>query len=53
MCDYRGIGRFVLGLNKDIEILGNDKFIDYIHNEIRQMQNNFLKKDINGKLKTK
>lgn len=53
VCDYRGIGRFVLGLNKDIEILGNDKFIDYIHNEIKQMQNNFLKKDINGKQKTK
>ncbi len=45
VCDYRGIGRFVLGLNKDIEILGDDGFINYVHDEIRQMQSNFFKKE--------
>lgn len=43
VCDYRGIGRFVLGLSKDIEILGNDEFIKYIREEIMQMEQNFFR----------
>ena len=30
VCDFRGLGRFVLGLYSDIEILENDAFKEYI-----------------------
>ena len=36
VCDYRGIGRFVLGLWEDIEILGSDVFKAYINEKILQ-----------------
>ena len=38
VCDYRGIGRFVLGLFDDIEILGDDAFKAYIYNKVEAMQ---------------
>lgn len=37
VCDYRGIGRFVLGLYEDIEILDDDNFREYIQMEIQRM----------------
>lgn len=37
VCDYRGIGRFVLGLYDDIEILADDDFKLYIANKIKSM----------------
>lgn len=40
VCSYVGIGRFVLGLYNDIEVLGNDGFKEYLHKEIES----YLKK---------
>lgn len=37
VCDYRGIGRFVLGLCEDIEILSDDNFKEYIDKKIKTM----------------
>jgi predicted DNA-binding transcriptional regulator YafY len=37
VCSYKGIGRFVLGLFEDIEVLGDDAFLDYIREKIQQM----------------
>lgn len=37
VCDYRGIGRFVLGLYDDIEILDDDNFREYIRKMIKKM----------------
>lgn len=35
VCDYRGLGRFVLGLYKDIEIIEGDGFKAYMKEEIK------------------
>ena len=37
VCNYIGIGRFVLGLMGDIEIVESDEFAEYIRNEVEQM----------------
>jgi hypothetical protein len=37
VCNYAGIGRFVLGLYEDITIMGDGNFIEYIHQQIRKM----------------
>ena len=37
VCDYRGIGRFVLGLYDDIEIPYDDNFREYVRMMIRNM----------------
>lgn len=37
VCDFRGLGRFVLGLFKDIEILQGEGFKTYIHNQINDL----------------
>lgn len=37
VCDYRGIGRFILGLFQDIEILGDSRFQQYIRDTILMM----------------
>ena len=34
---YLGIGRFVLGLYHDIEVLGNPDFVAYIYNKVKGM----------------
>lgn len=39
VCDFRGIGRFVLGLFEDIDVLGNDDFKTYISDQIKKMYN--------------
>ncbi|MBQ7421014.1 MAG: WYL domain-containing protein [Prevotella sp.] len=38
VCDYRGIGRFVLGLFEDIEVLGDARFYQYISEKVVKMQ---------------
>ncbi|MDD7273030.1 MAG: WYL domain-containing transcriptional regulator [Prevotella sp.] len=38
VCDFRGLGRFVLGLFTDIEILSNTEFKSYIQQKILEMQ---------------
>ncbi len=42
VCSFAGIGRFVLGLFEDIEVLGNDAFKEYLHTKI----NNFNTKQL-------
>ena len=37
VCDYRGLGRFVLGLFKDIEIIEGDGFKAYLRAEIESL----------------
>ena len=37
VCSFKGIGRFVLGLFEDIEVLCNDEFKDYLRERISQM----------------
>ena len=38
VCSYAGVGRFVLGLFEDIEVLGDDGFLKYLDNRIRNLQ---------------
>lgn len=37
VCSYVGVGRFVLGVFDDIEILGSEEFKDYIHAKVKIM----------------
>lgn len=37
VCDFRGIGRFVMGLYQDVTVLGNEEFRDYIRRQIESM----------------
>ncbi len=37
VCNYAGIGRFVLGLYEDIKILGDDGFKAYLAQQIDKM----------------
>ena len=37
VASYLGIGRFVLGLYHDIEVLGNPDFVAYIYNKVKGM----------------
>lgn len=37
VCSYAGIGRFVLGLFEDVEVLGDDGFISYIGQKVSVM----------------
>ena len=39
VCSYVGITRFVLGLFEDIEVLGSDEFIAYLHDKIKLLSN--------------
>ena len=38
VCSYAGIGRFVLGLFEDIEVLGSPEFIKYLQEKIKGYQ---------------
>ena len=37
VCDYRGLGRFVLGLYKDIDIVEGEGFMAYMQEEIESL----------------
>ena len=39
---FLGIGRFVLGLMEDIEVLGNDEFRNYLRDKIEKMKQKVL-----------
>lgn len=41
VCSFQGIGRFVLGLANDIEVLGNEDFKAYLAENIRKMSEKF------------
>ena len=38
VCNYAGIGRFVLGLFNDIEVVGDAGFKDYLRCNIEKMK---------------
>ena len=40
VCNYKGIGRFVLGLMSDIKIVDSPEFKDYIRGEVNLMSDN-------------
>jgi hypothetical protein len=40
VCSYDGVGRFVIGLLHDIEIMGDEKFKEYIQKRITSLKNN-------------
>ena len=37
VCRYEGVGRFVLGLFEDIEVLGSPEFILYLQNKTKDL----------------
>ena len=39
VCSYEGVGRFVLGLMGDIEIIDTPEFLRYIGNQVEKMKN--------------
>ena len=55
VCDYRGLGRFVLGLFKDIQIIEGDGFKEYMRGEIESLALNFSlsEKEVLDKSKSK
>lgn len=42
VCNYIGIGRFVIGLSKDIEIIDSPEFSHYINEEIKALYSDIL-----------
>jgi hypothetical protein len=34
VCNYRGVGRFVLGLMDDVEVLENEEFKEYLRTKL-------------------
>lgn len=42
VCSFIGIGRFVLGLFEDIEVLGCDEFKDYLQTKINKLNTKIL-----------
>ena len=38
VCGYIGIGRFVMGLFSDIEVLEDSGFCKYIHDKVKEME---------------
>ena len=36
VCNYRGVGRFVLGLMDDVEVLENEEFKDYLRTKLQE-----------------
>ncbi|WP_455131671.1 helix-turn-helix transcriptional regulator [Prevotella sp.] len=44
VCSYAGIGRFVLGLFDDIEVLGDEGFIAYLQQKVAAMASSYTHK---------
>ena len=42
VCSFLGVGRFVLGLKADIEVLENDAFRQYLREKVKEMMNDEL-----------
>jgi len=38
VCSYIGIGRFVMGLLEDIQVIGSDEFVDFLEDKLKQMR---------------
>ena len=45
VCSYLGIGRFVLGLFEDIQVLGDEGFKAYLREKSAEMQSVFAEKE--------
>lgn len=45
VCDYRGIGRFCLGLFRDVVPVGSEAFLNYLEKESEGLYARFAKKD--------
>lgn len=45
VCSYAGIGRFVLGLFDDIEVLGDEGFIAYLQQKVAAMASSYTNKE--------
>lgn len=45
VCSYAGIGRFVLGLFDDIEVLGDEGFIAYLQQKVAAMASSYTHKE--------
>ena len=43
VCSYIGIGRFVLGLFDDIEIIGDEGFKEYLYNKVQSYGNRIMR----------
>ena len=37
VCNFKGVGRFVLGLLDDIEVVGNDNFRKYLKDKLENL----------------
>ena len=42
VCSYDGVGRFVIGLTDDIEIIDSPELVEYIENILVKMKNKFF-----------
>ncbi len=38
VCDFRGIGRFCIGLFRDVKPIGSQAFLDYLNNEMKELK---------------
>lgn len=43
VCSFEGVGRFVIGLIDDIEIIGSPEFKEYLADRVNNIQNEFSK----------
>ena len=41
VCSYKGIGRFVMGLGDDIEVVNSPDFVKYLKEKVQSLQNKF------------
>ena len=42
VCSYEGVGRFVLGLPEEIEIIGSPEFVEYLTGQVEKMKNKLV-----------
>lgn len=41
VCNYAGIGRFVMGLAEDVEIVDSPDFVEYLHSKVLRLNEKF------------
>jgi predicted DNA-binding transcriptional regulator YafY len=49
VCSYEGIGRFILGLYSDVEVMGDKKLVQFIGKKISLMRSKVSEVDVEGK----
>ncbi|MBP3775147.1 MAG: WYL domain-containing protein [Bacteroidaceae bacterium] len=40
VCSFKGIGRFCLSLPRNVQVLGEDDFVEYFHDEVKYLTQN-------------